>query len=85
MLLISTSPKFCSLVESFKSVNSLPSHKILDLSKLKAFTDNKINLNEKLKLVFGREENTLEKGQNTGYKHFSFSYNVFKGLSCRCC
>ena len=32
-------------------VNSLPNGKVLGWSKFKAFVDNKINLNEKLKLV----------------------------------
>ena len=45
--------------------NSLPNNKILDWSKLKAFADNKVNLNEKLKLVLGRIEN-MGKGENAG-------------------
>ena len=38
--------------------------KILHWSKLKAFADNKIKVNEKLKCGFGRVENIVEKGEN---------------------
>ena len=41
----------------------LPSDKFLDLSKLKALADNKINVTENFKLVLG-------KGENVGYQHF---------------
>ena len=54
--------------------DSLPKDKILDRSKLKAFADNKISLNEKLKLVLGRVENIVGKGENAGNQPF----NVFK-------
>ena len=48
----------------------LSNEKILDWSKLKAFADDKINVNETLKFSLGREENTVEKGENAGYQHF---------------
>ena len=35
-------------------VNSLPHHRILDLSKLKAFVDGKLNMTQKLKFALGR-------------------------------
>ena len=44
MLSIWISLNFCCLVTRVKS---LPNDKILDLSKLKAFADDKINVNEK--------------------------------------
>ena len=44
--------------------------KILDLSKLKAFADDKINVTENLKLVLGRVEKIAGKGENAGYPHF---------------
>ena len=50
--------------------NSLPNDKILELSKLKAFADGTINVNEKLKFGLGKEENIVEKGENAGYRHF---------------
>ena len=53
-----------------QAVNSIPNGKIFDGSKLKAFADDKINLNEKLKLVLGRVENIVGKGENAGYQHF---------------
>ena len=50
--------------------NSLPNDSFLDWSKFKAFTDDKLNLAEKLKFVFGRVENIAGKGENAGYQHF---------------
>ena len=47
--------------------NSLPNDIILDQSKLKAFADEKINVAEKLKIVLGRVENIVGKGENAGY------------------
>ena len=43
--------------------NSLPSDKILDWCKLKAFADDKINANEILKFGLGRVENIAGKGK----------------------
>ena len=51
-------------------INSLPNDKILDWSKLKAFADDKINVNKKLKFGLEKEENFVEKGENAGYQHF---------------
>ena len=50
--------------------NPLPNNKILDVSKLKAFADNNLNVNRKLKFAFGRVENIVGKGENAGYQHF---------------
>ena len=50
--------------------NSLPNDKILDWSNLKAFADNKIKVTEKLKIVWGRLENIVGHGENSGYQHF---------------
>ena len=61
-------------------INSLPNDKILDLTKLKAFADDKTNVTEKLKFVLGRVENMVEKGENAGYQHFLLSHHVFKRL-----
>ena len=41
-----------------------------DWSKLKAFADDKSNLAEKMKIVFGKVENIVGKGENAGYQHF---------------
>ena len=53
-----------------KGVNSLPNGKFLDWSRLKALADDKINVTEKLKFVFGRVENIVGKGENAGDRHF---------------
>ena len=50
--------------------NSLPNNKTLDLSKLKAFAEAKINVRQKLKFVSERMENIYGKGENAGYQHF---------------
>ena len=47
-------------------LNSLPKDKILDRSKLKAFADDKINVNQKLKFDLGKVENIVGKGENAG-------------------
>ena len=52
-------------------LNSLANDKILDWSKLKAFADDKINLNKKLKHVLQRVENIEGKGENAGQPAFS--------------
>ena len=44
-------------------------NRLLDLSKLKAFAEDKINMSEKLKFVLGRVENTMGKGEKAGYQH----------------
>ena len=51
-------------------VLTLPNDKILDWSKFQAFADNKINMNESLKIVLGRVENILGEGENAGNQHF---------------
>ena len=80
-----------TLYHTIPMFNFLPHGKILDWSKLRAFTDDKINVTEKLKFVLGRIENIVEKGQNAGYHHFllfpkcfsrSFPFKVVKGLDC---
>ena len=55
---------------SFQCLKSLPNDKILDWSKLKAFADDLINLNQKLKFDMGRVENIVGKGENASWQHF---------------
>ena len=67
--------------------NSLPDDKILDLSKFKAFADDKIIVTQKLKFTLGRIENIVGKGENAGY-HFPtmFSKAFFsRGVTSRDC
>ena len=62
-------------------MNSLRSDKFLDLSKLKAFGDDKINVTEKLKFVFARVEIIVGKGENAGNQHFLVfpKFSLFQG------
>ena len=46
------------------------SDKILDLSKLKAFAEDKINLTKMMIYVFDGIENIAGKRENAGYQHF---------------
>ena len=46
--------------------NSLPNEKNSDVTKFKAFTDNKIMF----RFVFDSVENIVGKGENAGYQHF---------------
>ena len=62
-------------------ISCLPNDKILDLSKLKAFADDKINVTEKLKFVLGRVENFVGKGENAGYQHFLLFLQCFQKVS----
>ena len=48
---------------------------------MKAFADDKMISNEKLKLVFGRVENIVGKGENAGYQHFLLFPQCFQKLS----
>ena len=57
--------------------NSLPNNKFLDWSKFKASADDKINVNEKFKFIFGRVENIVGKGENAGYQHFLLFPTMF--------
>ena len=50
-------------------LNSLPNN-ILDLSKLKTFADNKIDVVEMMISLLDRVENTVGKEEKAGYQHF---------------
>ena len=62
------------------SVNSLPNDKISDSSKLKQFAYDKINVNEKLKLLLGRVGNFVGKEENAGIAFSSFPTMYSKGF-----
>ena len=51
-------------------INSLPSNKILDQSKLKAFAYDKIDVVEMMISLLDGTENTVGKGENAGDQHF---------------
>ena len=60
--------------------NSLPNEKILDVTKLKAFADDKINVAQKMVSVFDRIENIVGKGENAGYHHFLLFPQCFQDI-----
>ena len=49
-------------------------------STLKAFADDKLNVDKMAMSLLDRLENTVGKGENAGYQHFFFSHSVFQGL-----
>ena len=59
-----------SRISLYFVINSLPNGKILDLTKFKAFADDKLILTQKLKFVLGRVENIMGKGEIASYQHF---------------
>ena len=63
LIMLQTSPRFNPL-------HFTPNYKFFNLSKLKAFADNKINVTKKLKFVTERVENIVGKGETAGYQHF---------------
>ena len=65
----------------FLNFNSLPIDKMLDLSKFKAFADDKIIETQKLEFTLGRIENIVGKGENAGYQHFLLFPQCFTKLS----
>ena len=73
-----------------KSFNLLPNDKILDLSKLKAFAEDKIKVTEKMKFALEMTENIVGKGGNADYQHFllfpqyfqDFIFKVVKSHDC---
>ena len=65
--------------------NSLPNDKVVDLSNLNVFADDKIYVTKNLKFVLGRVENIMGKGKKLVTSIFSFSRNVFKRLFLQGC
>ena len=64
-------PSFSNMILTNYDVGlTLPNDKILDWSKLKAFADNKINVNAKMKFGMEKVENIVGKGENAVYQHF---------------
>ena len=59
--------------------NPLPNDKI-DMSKLKAFADNKSKVTQNMKFAFGMVENIVGKGENANYQHLLF-LECFQKLS----
>ena len=75
------------------SLKSLPNDKILDMTKLtvidsnldmtklKVFADDKINVAKMMISVFARVENIVGKGENAGYQHFLLFPQCFQKAS----
>ena len=71
---------FCPLCTKLSPLNSLSNDKIVDMSNLKAFADDKIYVTEKLKFVLRSIENIMGKEKMLVTSIFSSSHNVFKRL-----
>ena len=52
----------------------------MDLSKLKAFADDKMNVAKNLKIVLGRVENIVGKGENAENQHFLLFPQCFQNV-----
>ena len=61
-------------------LNPFPNNKILDLTKLEAFADDKLNVTKVMISVFDRVKNIVGKKEIACTSNFSFSHNVFKRL-----
>ena len=70
-----------TLVNKKNILNSLPNDKILDWFKLKAFEDNRLNMNQKINFVLRRIENIVGKGENADYQHFLVFLQCFQKAS----
>ena len=55
---------------SLEEFNPFPNDKFLDVTKLKAFADEKLNVAKISIFLFDKAENTVVKGENAGYQHF---------------
>ena len=62
-------------------VNSLPNDKILDLSNLKDFAEDKISATYKMNFVVGKVQNMVGKGENAGFQHFLLFLQCFQRVS----
>ena len=62
------------------TLNSLPTVKIIDTSKLKALAVDTLKMAKMMEFVSDRAENIVGKRENVDYQHFLFSHNVFQRL-----
>ena len=60
----------CLTMPCIKFFNTFPNNRTLDETKFKVFADNKLNFANMTISLFDRVENTVGKGENTGYQHF---------------
>ena len=71
-------PRFPPVQCCVSLFNSLSEDKIVKLSRLKEYEDNKINVIQKINCVWEKVENIAGKGENAGYKNFVLFHSVFK-------
>ena len=64
-------------------INFLPN--FFNLTKFKAYADDKLNVANMRISLFDTVQNTVEKGENAGYQHFLFSHSVFQSLFLQGC
>ena len=67
----------------WKGFNALPNKKFLDVTKLKAFADSKLNVAKMTICLFDRVENTVGKRLNASDKHFLLFSQFSKAFFCR--
>ena len=67
--------------QCYQLVKSLPNDKILNMTKFKAFADNKLNVAQMMISVFDRIENIVGKGENTSYQHFLLFPQCFQNAA----
>ena len=61
--------------------NTIPSEKVLDMTKFKAFADDKIILTQKSKFMLERVENIVGKRENASYQQFLLYPQCFPKFS----
>ena len=74
----------------FLHFNSLPNDKILDVTNLKAFADDKLEVAKTTIFSFDKIENNVGEGENAGYQHLrkctvftgAFFFRGVKSLNC---
>ena len=65
---------------NIRRTNKEHTKKILEMSKLKAFADNKFDGTQNMKYAFQRVENIVRKGEKAEYQHFLLFSQCFKSL-----
>ena len=63
-------PPFFPLSIVLYPFNPLPNEKVLDVSKLKAFADDKLFVAKMIVFLFDTVENSAGKAENVDYHHF---------------
>ena len=68
---------FVRLRQLQDGIDPLSNDKFLDLTKLKAFADDKLNVAKMTTFLFDRAENIVGKGENAGDQHFLLFLQCF--------